>query len=284
MTRHAAIVAHAAIPTLMPAAFVAVAIGAYFVGRGRAPRKPPIARELELLAALVAVAVAFGPLETLTDELFAAHMTQHVLLLMVVPALVVLARPWPVLRRALPVEARSTLARTVARPAIRAVGRTLTKPIVAFVVWVLALTGWHVPALYDAALASPAVHVFQHATLLGAGILYWTTLVGPVARRRSSPARRAAWATAGMGAGWALAVVLAGAATPLYQPYASAPTRPFGLTALADQGIAAGIMWVPGSIPLTIVVLACAAEFLAPGGAMRARTARAEGVVARTQV
>lgn len=270
MSPHAAIVAHAAIPTLVPAAFVAVALGAYLVGRGRAPRKPPLARELELLAALVAAAVAFGPLETLTDELFAAHMTQHVLLLMVVPALVVLARPWPVLRRALPLGARATLARTVARPTIRAVGRTLTRPFVAFGAWAVAMIGWHIPALYDAALASPPLHVAQHATLLGAGILYWTTLVGPAARRRSTPARRAAWATAGMGAGWALAVVLAGAATPLYEQYASAPTRPFGLTALADQGIAAGIMWVPGSIPLTIVVLACAAEFLAPARAARA--------------
>jgi putative membrane protein len=283
VTPHAAIVAHVSIPTLAPAAFVVVAIGAYLVGRERAPRKPAIARELELLAALVAVAVAFGPLEALTDELFAAHMTQHVLLLMVVPALVVLARPWPVLRRALPLRARRTLARTLARPTIRRVGRMLTKPVLAFAAWALVLLGWHIPALYDAALASPLVHVSQHATLLGAGILYWTTLVGPTARRRS-PARRAAWATAGMVAGWALAVVLAGAATPLYQQYASVPTRPFGLTALADQGIAAGIMWVPGSVPLTIVILACAADLLAPGGAARARTARAEGVFERTSV
>jgi putative membrane protein len=282
VTPHAAIVAHAAIPTLVPAAFVLVATGAYLVGRERAPRKPPLARELELVAALVTVVVAFGPLETLTDELFAAHMAQHVLLLMVFPALVVLARPWPVLRRALPIEARRTLARTVARPTVSRIGRTMTKPVVAFAVWSLAMTGSHIPTLYEAALTSPVVHVAQHATLLGAGLVYWMTLVGPVARRRSSPARRAAWATAGMVVSWALAVILAGAGTPLYQQYASAPTRPFGLSALADQGIAAGIMWVPGSIPLTIVVLVCATTILAPGRPARARAARAEGVLERT--
>ena len=273
MTFQVAVVAHASIPTSMPVAFVGAAVGAYVVGRQRAPRKPPIARELELLAALAALTVAFGPLDSLADELFAAHMAQHVLLLMVVPALVALARPWPILRRALPTKARRAVARIVARATSRRLGRAVTRPVVAFAAWTLAMTVWHIPVLYDAALGSPLVHAAQHATFLGGGILYWTTLVGSAARRRSGPARRAAWATAGMVAGWALAIVLAGAATPLYQQYASARTRPFGLSALADQGLAAGIMWVPGSIPLTVVILACAAELLAPGGAARARSA-----------
>lgn len=263
---------------------VAFAFAVYLIGRQRAPRKPPLVREVALLAALAASAVALGPLDALADELLAAHMAQHVLLLMVVPALLVLARPWPVLRRALPTEARRRLARAVARPTFRRVGRTLTQPVVAFAAWTLAMTGWHIPALYDAALASPLVHVLQHATFVGAGVLYWATLVGTAAGRRSSPLLRAAWATAGMVAGWVLAIVIAGAAAPLYEHYAAAATRPFGLSALADQGIAAGIMWVPGSIPLTLVILACAAELLAPAGRRRRRAVGVGDAVERTSL
>lgn len=273
MTPQVGVVAHSSILTSMPVAFVAVAVAAYVVGRHRAPRKPPLARELELVAALAVLVVALGPLETLTDELFAAHMAQHILLLMVVPALLVLARPWPVSRRALPQQARVAFARTAAHPALRRLERALTKPLVAFAAWTFTMGVWHLPVLYGAALSSPLVHVSQHATFLGAGVLYWRTLVGTTARRRTGPAVRAGWATGGMVASWVLAIVLAGAATPLYQHYASAATRPFGLTALADQSIAAGIMWVPGSIPLTIVILACAAELLAPGRAARATSA-----------
>ena len=54
--------------------------------------------------------------------------------------------------------------------------------------------------------------------------------------------------------GWALGVVLAFARAPLYG-YASLGHRPGGISALADQQLAAGVMWVPGSI--AYVVAAC---------------------------
>ena len=56
----------------------------------------------------------------------------------------------------------------------------------------------------------------------------------------------------------------------LYSPYAAEATRPGGITALADQQLAAGVMWVPGSIPFTIAILFIAYRWLEPGSPNRA--------------
>jgi putative membrane protein len=50
-------------------------------------------------------------------------------------------------------------------------------------------------------------------------------------------------------------MVLAFAPTPLYPSYASLSSRPSGMSALADQQIAAGVMWVPGGLVYTIAIL-----------------------------
>ena len=51
-----------------------------------------------------------------------------------------------------------------------------------------------------------------------------------------------------------LALVLAFAPTPLYAAYAALHHRLGGLSALADQQLAAGVMLGIGSIPFTIAV------------------------------
>ena len=65
---------------------------------------------------------------------------------------------------------------------------------------------------------------------------------------------------------WMLAVVLALATSPVYSPYALEPSRPGGISALGDQQLAAGIMWVPGSIPFTIAVVLLTYRWLQPKG------------------
>ena len=71
--------------------------------------------------ALAVLAIALSsPLEILSEQLFWAHMTQHVLLLVVAPPLLVLARPWIRLWRALPLDMRRSLAVASARARARA--------------------------------------------------------------------------------------------------------------------------------------------------------------------
>jgi cytochrome c oxidase assembly factor CtaG len=63
---------------------------------------------------------------------------------------------------------------------------------------------------------------------------------------------------------WVLAIVLALAPHPLYDFYAHEASRPGGISAIADQQIAAGIMWVPGSITFVIVIFAYVHRWLMP--------------------
>jgi cytochrome c oxidase assembly factor CtaG len=71
---------------------------------------------------------------------------------------------------------------------------------------------------------------------------------------------------AAMTVSWILAVVLAIAPRPLYSHYVHLPSRPGGISALADQQLAAGIMWVPGSITFLLVAFVYVHRWLSPQG------------------
>jgi cytochrome c oxidase assembly factor CtaG len=86
----------------------------------------------------------------------------------------------------------------------------------------------------------------------------------PPVRARIDHLRRTAWFAAALLPSWALAVVLGFASTPLYGAYASLPHRAGGLTALADQQLAAGVMWVPGSLAYTIAAVLAFYQWLGP--------------------
>jgi len=54
--------------------------------------------------------------------------------------------------------------------------------------------------------------------------------------------------------GWLLALPMAFAGKPWYAHYAELRHRPGAISALADQYLAAGVMWVPASIPWSIAI------------------------------
>ena len=187
---------------------------------------------VSLLAALAA---------PLTHKLFAAHMTQHVLLLAVAPPLVVLSPQWTRLWRSLP--------------------RTLTHPLFAWTLFNVTMIVWHIPALYDVTLRSGALHVLEHCLFFGTGLLFWGVAFDSA---RLATWWRIAYLTTGMLVGWLIALVLAFATSPLYSAYAALPHRPWGLSELADQQIAAGVMWVPGSLAYTVAIIVFVYRWLEP--------------------
>jgi putative membrane protein len=207
---------------------------------------------------LVLVAAVDSPVDTYADRLFWVHMVQHVLLTMVAPPLLLLGRPWPRSVRVLPIRARRTVAR-----GLLAV-RFLAAPPVAFVLFNAVLLAWHLPMLFDLTLRNGAVHDLEHALFLSTALLFWTHLVPTSRRPRLRPAQQVAYGVAAILVSWVLAVVLGFASHPLYGHYAALAHRPGGLSALADQQLAAGIMWVPASIPFTLAVLVAAYRLLAP--------------------
>jgi putative membrane protein len=230
---------------------------------------------------LATLALAVGsPIDAYAGELFWVHMVQHVLLMMVAPPLLLIGRPWPRLSRPLPLGLRRPLARTVlagrtlAPP--RAAFRRLAAPLPAFVLFNGTLLVWHLPVLYDLTLRDGPVHDLEHALFFGTALLFWVHLLpGATGRPQFSDGARAVYGTAALLVSWILAVVLGLAQEPLYGAYASLGQRPGGLSALSDQQLAAGVMWVPGSVPYCIVLVVVALRWLDPaaGSGRRRRLA-----------
>jgi len=231
-------------------------------------------------AALVVLAIALAsPIERLSAQLFWVHMIQHVLLLVVAAPLFVVACPWIRLWRCVPLETRRWLARGIAHGArtapLRFLSRTLGRPVPSFLAFSVVLLAWHVPALFDATLRSATLHAFEHALFFCSALLFWKQVIpSPPLRARLEDIQRVVFLIGGMIVSWALAVVLALAPHPLYSYYAHLSSRPGGISAMADQQLAAGIMWVPGSVTFLIVLFVYVHRWLMPPTPGAARPAR----------
>jgi cytochrome c oxidase assembly factor CtaG len=123
----------------------------------------------------------------------------------------------------------------------------------------LALWAWHVPALFDAALRSPAMHILQHASFLASALLFWWAALGGA----PAPARRGVAMvllfTTMLHTG-ALGALLALAPAPWYPHYVDSAAA--GLDPLEDQQLGGLVMWVPGGLAYLAAGLAAAFQLL----------------------
>lgn len=201
-------------------------------------------RAVAFAGAIVVMVVALvSPVDALADQVFAMHMTQHVLLLDVVPILLMLSLTKGLLR---PVTRRMQRLERAAGP--------LAHPAFAVVVYVAVMWIWHVPAFYDAALEHPYVHVFEHVCMLSAGSLYWWHLLSPIRSRISiGPFGPVVYMLATKLLVGLLGIGITFAPNPLYSFYEDAP-RVWGLSALDDQAVAGAIMAIEQSVVMGIVL------------------------------
>jgi cytochrome c oxidase assembly factor CtaG len=223
-------------------------------------------------AALFAAAVAVftlalvSPLDAVAEgSLLSAHMLQHVLLMDVAPALALVALRGPLLLFLVP---RPVLVAGARVAPLRRALRFLLRPRSAFVAWAAALAAWHVPAAYDLALRRPWVHDLEHLSFLVFGTVFWIPVLdSPPLHRRLDDLRAAFYVSAGAATGWVLGVVLALATSPLYPAYAELARRLGGISAVADQQLAAGVMIGLGAIPPSIAVFVLLYRWLDDGRA-----------------
>lgn len=249
--------------------YVGLAAGLYLVGSRRRLGRPTPLQAVSFFAGLLTIVIALdSPIDAYADQLFWVHMLQHVLLLTVAPPLVLLGRPWPTMWRALPIKQRTSLARTLAQAGWTAPLRALARPLPAWILFNATVVLWHIPAAYNATLTNGAIHVVEHAMFFFTGLLFWARVIdpGPLRPRLVWPVR-IAYTVGAMVVGWVLAITLVVVPHPLYGYYAGLASRPGGLTALQDQQIAAGIMWVPGSIAYAITFVIGFYRWLEPGRA-----------------
>jgi putative membrane protein len=232
-----------------------VAVGAVLLGvwlaawRVRGAR-PGAGRTLGFVGGLLAgLAALNGPLHDLAEHgQFSAHMAQHLLLVLVMPPLLLVGTPTWMMDRLLGVL-------HVRRP-LRGLARTITRPVPALAIFTATLTAWHLPALFNRALASHVWHVAEHVCLVAAAVLAWWPVLGP--SRLFPPLHYGTQILYLFVFGMPMTVVAAmitGAEQVLYAGAAEG---------LADQRLGGVLMWVPaGLVPLaafTIVFFRWAAS------------------------
>ena len=201
-----------------------------------------------------------SPLHEESERLFAAHMIQHELLMVVGAPLVVLGRPVVAMLWALPPRARRWCGRVARRGAWRGAWRHLTEPWHAWLLHGAAIWLWHAPRLFQATLTSDAVHAAQHASFVGSALLFWWTLIHARRRGMSDATAVLYLFTTAVHTG-ALGALLTFSRTLWYPAYASAGGG-WGLTPLEDQQLAGLIMWIPAAVSYMIAALALLARAL----------------------
>jgi len=249
-------------PLGVPFAVCVVLAVLYALG-GRGRRRDPL-RAASFYGGIAFVVIALDtPIDAYADKLFWVHMTQHVLLITAAPPLLVLGRPWPRLWQPLPARVTRAAAR------VFAAGEPLARPLPALLLASAVLGFWHVPAMYDVTLRSETIHQVEHLSFVVTSIMFWAAVLGaPPLRARLDDAHRCFYFVLAMVPGWILAIVLAFARTPLYD-YRKLAHRPGGISALADQQLGAGVMWVPGSLAYTVAACWFLYLWLDPAGARR---------------
>jgi len=227
--------------------------------RRRRPDHAPWSRAVLFAAGLaVLVLPLVSPLDHLGDEeLLSAHMLQHEALMVVAAPLFVLGRPLAAFAWALPPAWRRATGRFFHQPAWRVPWLLVTAPLAAWLVHALVLWLWHVPAAFEAALASEAVHALQHTSFLLAALLYWWSVIG---HERQRAAAMPSLFTTMIHTG-ALGALLTLSPIAWYPTYATR-TLAFGLDPLEDQQLGGLIMWIPAGAAYLACGLATAARWL----------------------
>ena len=219
------------------------------------------------------VVALLSPLDAISADLFSAHMVQHELLMIVAAPLLMIGRPLGPYAWALPKGWRHPAALLIRELGIPVAVHALTRPVPAWIVGLIALWIWHVPALFDAALRSETIHTLQHLTFFLSALLFWWSLVRIRRGEKSYGIAVLSVITTGLHASL-LGALLTFAGSVWYRAYA-ARALAWGLTPLEDQQLGGLIMWIPGGLVYLIAVLALMALWLqTPGPAGRATPAR----------
>jgi putative copper resistance protein D len=296
------VAAHGAVPPERPSAaallfgwsfepilvlpLVAVAIGWWrllgSIDRAHPDHRVAPLRRWSFLGGLLAIAVALqSGIERYDTTLFSVHMVQHLLLAMVAPPLLALGAPVTQVLRGVPSRTRSRWFLPLLHS--RAVV-VLSHPVVAGMAFMVVMWATHFSPIFDRSLEDPLVHDLEHVLYLGSAMLFWWPAVelDPAPRRMGYPGRLL-YLFIQMPLNSFLAMAILFADAPLYPHYASLGA-PYGIDALADQRLAAGLMWFIGDVIFLGALLAVLAGWMRSeerGAAGAERRADAERNVIR---
>ncbi len=166
------------------------------------------------------------------DRLYAVHMVQHVTYTFIAPPMLLLGTP------------TRLVSWLVRNRAVAAVVRACTRPLVALVGFNLLVGLSHTQYVVGGATTSAPLHFAVHLVLFASALCLWSPVLNrapELPRMRSAGKMLYLMANGFLPVPIVAALALAGA--PLYDHYVEAP-RLWGISALDDQQLAAGAMWM----------------------------------------
>ena len=226
--------------------------------------------------------VVGSPLASLDEQMLTVHMIQHLLLMTFAAPSILLGLPLKPFLHGLPQQfEQSIVAPLFHWPLLQRFGRVIGRPTFSWLAATATLVGWHVPAIFTLALQSGAWHLFEQATFLVAGLLFWWPVVQP-------------WPNAPAEPRWSILLYLFLATLPCdilsaflvfservaYPVYLSA-SRQSDLSVLADQQCAGALMWTCITIVYLVPAAILSTRLLAPRNS-RADLAQSEFLRSRT--
>lgn len=162
-------------------------IGAIYISNKRLKKWPHYRTGFWLLGIISALLSVIGPVALKAHLDFAYHMISHLLLGMLAPLLLVLAKPMTLLLRTLPIQkARRFTTILKSRPIL-----FFTHPITASILNVGGLWVLYTTNIYHAMHQYIILHIFVHVHILLAGYLFTASMIylDPIPHRYSFPYR-----------------------------------------------------------------------------------------------
>jgi putative membrane protein len=234
--------------------------------RSPSVRAIPAWRVISFSIGLFLIWIAVGsPLAALDEQMLTVHMIQHLLLMTFAAPLILLGLPVAPFLQGLPHQFAQAVACPVFRwPRVQSLGRMLVQPACSWLAATAVLVGWHIPAIFTLALQSGTWHLFEQATFLVAGLLFWWPVVQPWPNVRAEPR-------------WSILLYLFLATLPCdilsaflvfservaYPVYLSV-SRQSDLSVLTDQQCAGALMWTCITIVYLVPAAILSMRLLAP--------------------
>ncbi|MGI8517249.1 MAG: cytochrome c oxidase assembly protein [Acidimicrobiia bacterium] len=232
--------------------------------------------------AVVALGLALvSPLEAMSGALASAHMSQHLLLILVAAPAFVYSEAGAGVLAGLPLTVRSGLGaarRTLGLVPARV--RRFSHPVLVWLLHAGVLLFWHAAGPYQLALRSEPIHYLEHASFLLTALWFWQLVLSTRHRSVDWPGAGVLMVFGMAGQSVFLALLMTFADNPWYAAYANT-TATWGMTPLTDQHLAGVIMWVPAGFVYTGVGLTLLARWLT---AIETRTSTNERAAARSRI